>query len=60
MKNIKVYYIIEILIGTKIEVFVGGAFTALSGTEKVDYLSNVARYDVQKKTWSALNGVSLI
>jgi hypothetical protein len=46
---------------TIIEIFVGGTFTALSGTGlKVDYLSNVARYDTQKKTWSALNGVSYI
>lgn len=41
-----------------LEVFVGGTFTALSGTgPKVDYLTNVARYNTQQKTWNALNGV---
>lgn len=43
-----------------VEVYVGGSFSKLSGTSaNVNNLANVARYNIQKSTWSALNGVSL-
>ncbi|KAI8066107.1 cortical protein marker for cell polarity-domain-containing protein [Thamnidium elegans] len=42
---------------TPTEVFVGGNFTALSNTtsSNVKDLTYVARYDIKKETWSALN-----
>ncbi|KAG2237121.1 hypothetical protein INT48_004623 [Thamnidium elegans] len=42
---------------TPTEIFVGGNFTALSNTtsSNVKDLTYVARYDIKKETWSALN-----
>ncbi|KAI7897873.1 cortical protein marker for cell polarity-domain-containing protein [Cokeromyces recurvatus] len=42
------------------EVYVGGSFSSISGTEKnvsnSSRLSNIAKYNFQKGTWSTLNG----
>ncbi|KAI8636887.1 cortical protein marker for cell polarity-domain-containing protein [Parasitella parasitica] len=49
---------VESLVCTDNELYVGGSFAKLAGTNTTssDNLSNVARYDIQKGTWSALHG----
>lgn len=43
-----------------LELYVGGSFSKMAGnTSVVDYLVNVARYNMQAGTWTALNAVSV-
>ncbi|KAK4517550.1 uncharacterized protein ATC70_000890 [Mucor velutinosus] len=47
---------VESIVCTDTELYVGGSFSMLSGnTTVVDYLANVARYNMQTGTWSALH-----
>ncbi|KAL9555281.1 hypothetical protein MBANPS3_002434 [Mucor bainieri] len=47
---------VESIVCTDTELYVGGSFSMMAGnTTVVDYLANVARYNMQSGTWSALN-----